>query len=179
MDIYLFQQINQLAGNWTYLDNLGIFFAKYSGYILVILLFSFLFFRNREKYKVMVIEAFSAAILARLVIANIIRFIYFRPRPFIDHQVNLLLNREAGGSFPSGHASFFFALSFIVYCFNKKAGILFLIVSFLMSVARIFVGIHYPLDVLGGIFIGIISGWFINKYLRNYIQRIFSLKMVK
>jgi undecaprenyl-diphosphatase len=179
MDLYLFQQINQFAGNWTYLDNLGIFFAKYSGYILVILLFSFLFFKDKKKYKTMIVEAFSAAILARLVITNIIRFIYFHPRPFVDHQVNLLLSHETGGSFPSGHVSFFFALSFVVYFFNKKAGILFLIVSFLMGMARIFVGVHYPLDILGGIFVGIISGWFINKYLRGYIQKVFSLKMVK
>ena len=171
-DFYIFQQINQLVGKWAYLDNLGIFFAEYSGYILLILLLSFLFNRSKsKKYKIMVIEALSSAILARLVITSIIRFIYFRPRPFTNYQVNLLLNHRMEGSFPSGHAAFFFALSFVVYFFEKKAGILFLIVSLLMGIARVFVGIHYPSDILGGVFIGFISAWLVNKYLRNYIQK--------
>jgi len=169
MDFYIFQQINQFAGKWSYLDNLGIFFAKYSGYILVILLLGFLFYRNDKKYKIMFVEALSSAILARFVITDIIRFVYSRPRPFISHQVNLLLTYEVGGSFPSGHVVFFFALSLIVYFFNKKAGILFLMVSFLMGVARIFVGIHYPLDIFGGVFVGFFSAWLVNKYLKKFL----------
>ena len=171
-DFYFFRQINQFAGRWAFLDNFGIFFAEYSGYVLLILLFTFLFHRKKKKeYKIMIAEALFSAILARFVITNIIRFIYFRPRPFVNYQVNLLLNHKMEGSFPSGHAAFFFALSFVVYFFEKKAGILFLTISLLMGLARIFVGIHYPSDILGGIFVGMISALLLNKYLRNHIQK--------
>jgi len=176
IDFYLFEQINQFAGKWDGLDNLGIFMAEYSGYFLVLLLLNFLFLKNKKKYSIMILEAFLAAILARLVITNIIRTIYFRPRPFIAHQVNLLLEHEAEGSFPSGHAAFFFALSAIVYFFNKKAGIFFFAISFLMGLARVFVGIHYPRDILAGIFVGVFSAWLINKYLKKVITKLWRKK---
>ncbi len=170
-DFSIFQLINQFAGRWIFLDAIGIFFAKYSGYVLVAILLSFLFFGNKNKNFKMVIEAFLSAIFSRFVIVNIIRFIYSRPRPFVNHQVHLLIT-ETGGSFPSGHAALFFALSFIVYFFNKKAGITFLIISFLMGIARIFVGVHYPSDILGGILVGYFSAWLINKYSKNFLANI-------
>ena len=121
MDLYLFQKINGLAGNWPFLDALGIFFAKYFEYILVasvLLMF-------RKKWKI-ILQAFLAAGIARLAIVNIIRWIVHRPRPFVENHVNLLLSKTSETSFPSGHAAFYFALSFIVYKYNKKAGIAFL-----------------------------------------------------
>ena len=171
IDYYLFQQINQFAGKWDSLDNIGIFFAEYSGYFLVLLLFNFLLLKSKKKYSIMIFQAFLSGILARLVIANIIRVLYYRSRPFIAHQVNLLLGHGAEGSFPSGHAAFFFAISTIVYFFNKKAGIFFFLISFLMGISRVFVGIHYPRDILAGIFIGVISAWLINKYGKKVINK--------
>ena len=176
MDFYLFQQINQFAGKWDCLDNLGIFLAEYSGYLLILILLSFLFFGKNKKHRIMVVQALGAAILARMVITNIIRIIYHRPRPFISHQVNLLLEHSAEGSFPSGHAAFFFAISAIVYFFNKKAGIFFFIISFLMGIARVFVGIHYPRDILAGIFVGVFSAWLVNKYLKKVITKFLPKK---
>jgi len=166
LDFYFFQLINSWAGQYSWLDNLGVFFAKYFGYLLIFFLLLFLI-KNFKKYWPMVVKAFSAAILARLVIVNIIRFFYYRPRPFIANQVNLLLSDEPTGSFPSGHAAFYFAISTIVFLFNKKAGTFFLIASFLISIARVFSGIHWPSDILTGALIGIFSGWLITKVFRK------------
>ena len=172
LDLYLFQQINQFANKWLLLDILGIFFAEYSGYILIILLFCFFFLKNKNNYKIILAEAFFSAILARLVIVNIIRLIYFRNRPFIDWPVNLVLENKTSSGFPSGHAAFFFAIAFIVFFFNKKLGYVFLATSFLMGIARVFVGVHYPLDILAGMAVGLFSAWFVNKYLKTYIQKL-------
>ena len=166
LDFYLFQLINSWAGQYSWLDNLGVFFAKYLGYVLIFFLLLFLI-KNFKKYWPMVVKSFGAAILARLVIVNIIRFFYYRPRPFIANQVNLLLSDEPTGSFPSGHAAFYFAISTIVFLFNKKAGTFFLIASFLISIARVFSGIHWPSDILTGALIGIFSGWLITKVFRK------------
>ena len=166
LDFYLFQLINSWAGQYSWLDNLGVFFAKYFGYLLIFFLLLFLI-KNFKKYWPMVVKAFSAAILARLVIVNIIRFFYYRPRPFIANQVNLLLSDEPTGSFPSGHAAFYFAISTVVFLFNKKIGTFFLVASFLISIARVFSGIHWPSDILTGALIGIFSGWLITKVFRK------------
>lgn len=161
MDIYLFNLINQFAGRWLWLDTLGIYFAEYFGYALILSLLLFLAVRFRKYFK-MIIEAIISAILARFVIVELIRWIWQRPRPFVQNNVNLLLTHNAS-AFPSGHAAFFFALSTIVYLYNKKAGILFFIASFLICLARVFAGIHWPLDILAGVAVGIFSAWLIYK----------------
>ena len=161
IDLYLFNQINGLAGKSVCLDGLVIFFAKYFEYILILALFLFLV-KNFRKYWPMVIRAFSAAILSRFIITNIIRWIWFRPRPFVQNHINLLFNyNPQEPSFPSGHAAFYFALATIVYSYNKKTGILFFIASFLISIARVFSGIHWPSDILAGALVGIFSGWMV------------------
>jgi len=163
MDLFLFQKINGLAGNWPFLDALGIFFAKYFEYILVVSV-SLIF---GKKWKI-IAQAFAAAVLSRLVIANIIRFIVRRPRPFVENHVNLLLDKTVESSFPSGHAAFYFALSFIVYKYNKKSGIAFFAAGFLISLSRVFAGIHWPSDILAGAIVGLFSGWLIWRFSKKF-----------
>ena len=177
MDFLIFQQINKLAGKWVILDALGIFFAKYLGYFLICFLLLFLL-KNFKKYWPMVIQGFLAAILARLGFTELIRFLWPRPRPFVGNHINLLLKQSVSSSFPSGHAAFFFALSTIVFLYNKKvhprpkfwwgAGLFFFLASLLISIARVFVGIHWPSDILAGAVIGIFSGWLIILFSQKF-----------
>lgn len=162
LDLLIFQKINSLAEKSVCFDSLAIFCAEYLGYILIIVLVLFLL-KNYKKYWQVVVKALTAAVLSRFVITEIIRFFWNRSRPFVENHVNLLINQSIEPSFPSGHASFYFALSTVVFFFNKKLGILFLLVSALISVSRIFVGVHWPSDILAGTLIGIFSGWLITK----------------
>jgi len=162
MDLYLFNLINQYAGKLICLDSLAIFFAKYFEYVLLLSLFIFLAI-GFKKYWKMVIESLVSAVLARLVIVNIIRLLWFRPRPFIDNAVNLLIEYPDKAAFPSGHAAFYFALSTIIFLYNKKIGILFYIGSSLIVISRVFIGIHWPTDILAGIIVGVLSALLIKK----------------
>jgi len=168
IDFYLFQQINQFAGHWPYLDAIAVFFAKYLGYILIFSLFLFLV-KNWKKYWPMAIWALAGAVLARYVIVNIIRWLWERPRPFVENQINLLLPHEATGSFPSGHAAFYFAIATVIYLYNKKIGILFFIGSFLIGIARVFVGLHWPSDILGGVLVGIFFVFLVKKFFEKFL----------
>ncbi len=168
MDLYSFNLINQFAGRWVWLDSLGIFFAKYFEYVLIFCLLLFLVIKFKKYWK-MVLQAIISAVLARFVIVNFIRCIWGRLRPFVENNVNLLLNYSSKeASFPSGHAAFYFAISTIVFLYNKKAGILFYIASFLICLARIFVGIHWPSDILAGAVVGIFSAWLIHKISKKF-----------
>ena len=169
LDSYIFHYINQFAGKNICLDSTAIFFAKYFEYLLILILLLFLL-KNFKKYWPMIVQALGAAILARLVIVNIIRWIWYRPRPFIENHINLLIDKLNQASFPSGHAAFYFAISTIVYFYNKKTGILFFIASFLISISRVFSGIHWPSDIFAGAIVGIFSGWIILKISKKFIK---------
>jgi len=166
MDIYLFNLINQFALKWFWLDVWAIFLAEYFGYVLLLSLLIFLPYRFR-KYFSMIIKAIISAVLARFVIVELLRWIWQRPRPFVQNNVNLLLTHNAS-AFPSGHAAFFFAISTIVYLYNKKAGIFFFISSLLICLARVFTGIHWPLDILAGAVVGVFSGWLVHKLSKKF-----------
>ena len=161
MDYFIFQQINSLVDRWTCLDAFGIFFAKYLAYILVVLLFLILWRKKKA-----ILQSLLAGVFARFGIVELIRLFWQRPRPFVENDVNLLLEHN-GAAFPSGHAAFFFALSTVVYHYNKKAGILFFVASFLISISRVFVGIHWPSDILAGAIVGIFAGWLVFKIFKR------------
>ena len=189
LDLLTFNWINGLAGKWGFLDFVGVFWAKYFEYFLLFSLIIFLLLYpvklsrkagyrfalqigfnrvNFKKYWRMVAEALVAAIFVRFALVEIIRRVWFRPRPFINNHVNLLIPYNSyEPTFPSGHASFYFALSTIIYGYNKKAGILFYIASFLISISRVFVGVHWPSDILAGAVLGIIMGLILNKVFKK------------
>ncbi len=167
IDVYLFNQINGLAGQSVCSDGLGVFFASYFQYFVVGFLLLFLLF-NFKKYVKMVILALGAAVLSRYVFAEIIRYLLPRSRPFVYNQINLLLGKVNESSFPSGHAVFFFAIAAVVYFYNKKAGLIFFLAAFLISLARVFVGVHWPSDILAGAVVGMISGWLVMKIAKKF-----------
>ena len=173
MDKYLFNLINGLAGRWAWLDYSAIFFAQYFEYFLWIILIILLFFWSKKRYRYIkevkeIWEGMAAIVLSRWVIAPIIRFLWFRPRPFVaENFIPLISQSSAEASFPSGHATLYFALSTTIYLHNKKAGILFYIGSFLIVLSRVFVGIHWPSDILAGAVLGILTGWAVNKIFKK------------
>ncbi len=174
MSLFLFRQINQLAGKSLWLDTLGILFAQYFGYILLFCLFLFLLV-NLRKYWKMVTAALVSGLFARLVLVNLIRWILPKARPFVENQVNLLITHPPTSAFPSGHASFYFAIVAVVFLYFKKMkkppkfwwliSLLFFLISLAIGIARVFCGIHWPSDILAGVIVGIFSGWLVYRIL--------------
>jgi len=163
LDYSIFQLINSLAWHYKWLDDVGIFLAAYSQYFLgagiVVWMLAkkdkIVFWKN---FKITA-YFFATAIVSRFIFGEIIKRLVARPRPFEIHQVTQLIPEDLHMSFPSGHMSFFFAFSTAVYLYNKKAGIICYAASFLMGLARIYTGVHYPADILGGMALGILVGW--------------------
>lgn len=168
IDHQLFQAINQFAFRYFWLDIIGIFLAKYLVYIMVMSL-AFFAFKFRKNLK-MVLTSLLSAFFARYVITEGIRLLKPRMRPFTNGNINLLIERVNEQSFPSGHASFAFALATVIYLYNKKWGLVFFAMAILISIGRVFTGVHWPLDVLAGAAVGIFSGWLINKIIKKYVQ---------
>lgn len=155
-DIQLLHLLNNLAGRSAATDAVIVFLARDLAYILIAIFLLLLYFSKspkQEKLRALFLTFVSSAI-ARFGITELIRFFYNRPRPFVVLPVHQLLT-ENSWSFPSGHATFFFAMATAIYFYNKKWGIGFFIAAIFMTIGRVIAGVHYPSDIIGGAFIGI------------------------
>lgn len=170
MDSEVLQFINQFAGRWEFVDRIAVFLAQYSGYVLIGVLVVFILATKNLWLKVSLWALFTG-LIARLVITEIIRFFYDRPRPFEVLDVTQLISHGPEASLPSGHAAFYFALSLFVFFINKKIGALFLSVTILMGLGRIFAGIHYPLDILAGFGVGLVSAATVYYIYKKYFSK--------
>lgn len=165
-DRTLFDFIHQFAGKSSFLDLLGIFFATYAGYFAVLaVLVWFILERDwRKRFDAIAVTAL-AAILSRGIIAEILKFAVARPRPGIALKFVPLIDAPQSFAFPSGHASFFFALAAAVWLRNRKWGNWLFAGAALISIARVYVGVHWPTDVLAGAAIGIGSAFAVRGLL--------------
>ncbi|MDA0987150.1 MAG: phosphatase PAP2 family protein [Bacteroidetes bacterium] len=128
------------------------------------------------------VEMASAQILSQ-VIKTILKEVSKRNRPFRDLQnVNLRENEtEESFSFPSGHTTSAFALATTVALNSDKKELI--IPMYLWATAvgygRIYFGVHYPSDVLGGAILGCTVGYAIHKYFDNNEIKIFKNEKFK
>ena len=112
----------------------------------------------RMRQQIGVITALAAMSLASLTVF-IINIFYFRPRPFADMDVNLLFYRPTDSSFPSNAAAAAFGLAFGAWGARRSFGAAFIAAAALYGLARVYAGVHYPMDILGGIAIAAGAAW--------------------
>ncbi|KEP25317.1 MULTISPECIES: undecaprenyl-diphosphatase [Bacillus] len=145
----LFRWVNQLSIDHGHLNPIFIGLAEYT-VLLVALMCLFIWFRNRsEKNRKMIISAGLTFILAEL-LGKVAGAFYFNQQPFAEmSHVNLLIHKEVNNSFPSDHTIFIFSICLIFWLFHKRH-IYWLIIACTVGFSRIWVGVHYPFDVLVG-----------------------------
>ncbi|MDQ2087358.1 phosphatase PAP2 family protein [Herbivorax sp. ANBcel31] len=90
------------------------------------------------------------------VTVSALRKIINRKRPFEALEIEPIVYHDTGGSFPSRHASSAMIIALSVYWIHPLAGILCIGVAVLTAASRVLAGVHYPLDVLGGIFLSFV-----------------------
>jgi undecaprenyl-diphosphatase len=169
---YFFNLIFQFAKRNFVLDDAGVFFAQYLPYLLILGFLVFALGKRDWRIKFIVIaEGILAVILSRGIITEIFRFFYHYPRPFDALGFTPLVN-ESSYSFPSGHAAFFFALAMVAVYYSRKLGTWYFTFAVLNGLARIYVGVHWPLDILGGVLVGVLSGIVVHALFRPTIERI-------
>lgn len=132
------------------------------GMIWMILTLFLLAFKKTRKIGVISI----CALLGSLLINNILlKNIVDRIRPY-DAVSGLmpLITKPTDFSFPSGHTASSFAAAYVMYKrLPKKWGIPILLLAALIGFSRLYVGVHYPTDVLAGMFSGILIAVFVGR----------------
>jgi undecaprenyl-diphosphatase len=104
-----------------------------------------------------------AALLLANALVKLCNLIYFRPRPFSAHEVNLLFYRPSDSSLPSNAGAVGFAFAGVAWQRNRWLGVLMGLLGGLFGFARIYCGIHYPLDVMSGALVGLLSAWVVGR----------------
>ena len=158
VDYTLFKAINGLSGN-SFADSVVKFFATDMVVVLVALValtFLIPWTRNRLERRNGAVLATASAGLA-LLLSQPIGHLVDRTRPFLAHpsHAHLLVSQSHDPSFPSDHATGAFALAFGIWLYDRTLGVVFLVLAAIVAFARVYVGTHYPGDVVGGALLGI------------------------
>jgi len=127
----------------------------------------------REKHQLCLFMAILSLALTNWSVM-IINGIYSRTRPFDAHEVSMLFYKPVDPSFPANTAAAMFAISSTVWGINRRVGTALLLTSSIYGFARVYAGVHYPLDILGGAIIGIIIGFLVLK-IRSFLDPVFTL----
>jgi undecaprenyl-diphosphatase len=123
--------------------------------------------------KLAAVSAGFAGALA-LLANGVLGHLWYHARPFADHpkQTVLLVHHGADNSFPSDHASLAFAVAFAVLMFHRRLGIVLVAVAVGVGLDRIFVGVHYPVDVAASILVGLGAALVVTIPGRPYVRRV-------
>ncbi|HUC01454.1 MAG TPA: phosphatase PAP2 family protein [Candidatus Paceibacterota bacterium] len=167
LDEKVFQFLYASGHHNAFWNVLAIFFAQWMPYLLCAAFLLLVYYQKGWRRRVYLFcEGMLAIILARGIVTEVIRYFYHEPRPFSFYGFAPLFN-ETGWSFPSAHAAWFFALALVVFFANRKWGWWFLGLSILMGLARIYAGVHWPIDIVGGAAVGLACAWFVHWMLKG------------
>lgn len=162
-----------LAHQSNFFDGIVVFFAVYLPYVVIFMAGIFLLmhheiFKAKNPFQIFMqkkkefLALFFSGVLAYLV-ASFLKILFHTPRPFDAFSQVHSLFTETGYAFPSGHATVFAAIAFIIFFTHKKAGYIFMFLAFLIGLARIIAGVHFPVDILGGFILGVFIAIFVNR----------------
>ena len=135
------------------------------GALLIVLWWGWFKVSEKQEYiRVHITSSFIACFIGLTVARAMALSLPFRLRPMHDEALNFLLPHamnprllDGWSSFPSDHAVLFYILAMGVFYISKKLGILAVIyATIFISLPRIYLGLHYPTDLLGGALIGLI-----------------------
>ncbi|MES2087569.1 MAG: phosphatase PAP2 family protein [Patescibacteria group bacterium] len=180
VDTTIFFWFNSVIGRSAFVDQILIFFANYLAYVLGAAFMLFVIFQTatqKERISIL-LSTIVTELIGMEIFLKIINVLYERPRPFITLTEARQLFTEVGPSFPSGHATFFFGLSAVLFQYNRKIGIIFFIASTVMVIARVMSGVHYPSDIIAGALLGSTVGLTIplvvNRFSFKLMNRIYK-----
>jgi undecaprenyl-diphosphatase len=164
LDVAVFRLCNRTIANPVF----DIFFPfitdlnqHWYGWVLFVGLWLLLMTKGGKKGRTVGLLVIVVVAMSDQISSKVIKYMVMRPRPCwlvdgkpIVENVRLLVSCGGGYSFPSSHAVNNFAIaSYVSHYYRKWSGWFFLF-AFLMAFSRLYIGVHYPSDALGGAAIG-------------------------
>jgi undecaprenyl-diphosphatase len=178
IDVTLFRFINSTLAN-PVTDKIMPFITDVKNWYLLYIFLWFLILFKGGKYRVgLAIGMILLVAISDQLSSTLLKHLFERPRPCkVLENVHLLVGCTDSYSFPSSHAvNNFAAAMFFTYFYKHLKWILFSVAS-IMALSRIFVGVHYPSDVIGGALIGIAIGYILAITYEFILKKIYTMRI--
>lgn len=151
-------------------DSIMIFFSKSGdrGFIWIAIGLVFLCL---EKYRKCGIILLLSLLLSVLLGNVILKHLVARERPcWIDGNVLLLIANPRDYSFPSGHTFSSFAAAAAIFFSHRDIGWIALVLAAMIAFSRLYLFVHYPTDVIGGVIFGIATAYIVTRICNCYLK---------
>ncbi len=155
IDTHIFYFINQTIANPVF-DKIMPFITEADHWLLLYFsALSLLLWKGGTKGRWFVLVLLVTVVAANHINSDILKETFDRLRPCKAlEDVRLLINCGSGESFPSSHAVNNFAAAFIISRYYRQYNIIAYSIAGLIAFTRVYNGVHYPLDILSGAFVG-------------------------
>jgi undecaprenyl-diphosphatase len=177
LDITLFKLINGLSGKFPAVGHVMSGISNdYFLPVIVFLIFVAMWFGTRDlkrraiNQRAVLIGLIAVGLANALVAISTI--LYFRSRPFAvlpAEQVHLFFYHPTDSSFPSNFATLLFAAAISIFIYNRRMGTILFVIALIGAFGRVLIGVHFPLDIFGGIIYGAVATMF-----AYFLGRIFN-----
>ena len=171
LNLSLFSWINASPEASNTSIHFAIFIANDLLYCMI-LLFACFWLRGNYDTKKQILKAFIFTSIA-ILISQCISHVYYHPRPFVMEVGRTLIYHAPNGSFPSDHMLIFSSIAFsYLFSAQRKLGIFLLVMAWLVAWSRVYLGVHFPLDMLGAFLLAFALNFFGLKLWNLYKDKI-------
>ena len=171
LNLSLFSWINASPEASNTSIHFAIFIANDLLYCMI-LLFAWFWLRGNYDTKKQILKAFIFTSIA-ILISQCISHVYYHPRPFVMEVGRTLIYHAPNGSFPSDHMLIFSTIAFsYLFSAQRKLGGFLLIMAWLVAWSRVYLGVHFPLDMLGAFLLAFALNFFGLKLWNLYKDKI-------
>lgn len=142
------------------MDTFFIFSAKYLIVLSPLLALWIFYVAPSEIRKQIFLQSVLTLPLA-LGLSVLARHFYFDPRPFVVEYFTPLISHVADNGFPSDHVLLLATLASLITIFHRRMGVFLWLITLVVGIARVYVGVHHPIDIFGSILIALVSTWLV------------------
>lgn len=125
------------------------------------------YFKHEKKHHVRHIAMVLGTAVLSWIVAHYAKDWIAHPRPM---GVVTLLKPDDIYSFPSGHASYMFAMAFTMHYLDKKPGRILFVMAVITGIARVLAGVHFWYDIVGGALFGFVISLIVLTLCKRFIK---------